>query len=509
MMNYKKLYLPNLNAQQELQNLQTAGALIKNKSSKWDLQESEFAEYFANSFFACYCVGEVLYVYNQATGIYEPIDKMDFNRVLVAYFNAVMPELSHQAKFSAIWRKLLIFAQSNKKPSPKPNFLAFKNRTIDLSNKKIIKHSPLHYATNAIPHDYVHDATCPIFDDALDTIFDCDDDVIATFWEMMGYLLYYGEHYPLQKIFIFYGAGSNGKSLILDIIRYMLGEDNYAGARLDEISGEFGASHFYGKMLNISPETELSAPANTALLKSITGGDSVLTNFKHKNAFTAKYYTKFIIAANTLFPMTDTSHGMFRRLHIFPFTQTFVEPPLKDADRVEGVLYSDPNLFEKIKPEISGIINKALKGLFRLRKNKWKLTPAKACADALQATTRAFNPFKSFIEDHIVVIPGHTEARPGLIDEFYNYQQHVQLGQTYRHYSREDVGKNLLQELQKLYPESQICVRKTNGIYVYDNIKYVPNKALVNDNHFISAIIAKPKKTKKADQAKASKKSAA
>ena len=35
----------------------------------------------------------------------------------------------------------------------------------------------MHYATNAIPHDYVHDATCPIFDDALDTIFADDEDL--------------------------------------------------------------------------------------------------------------------------------------------------------------------------------------------------------------------------------------------------------------------------------------------------------------------------------------------
>ncbi len=472
MIDYATQYLPNLSVQTERTNLLNRQILEIDKNNNEKLHESELAEYLTEVL-PCYCVGEKMFFYNQLNGSYERVSDRRFKRIVAAYLRSFVPKARHSTKLSIVLDKSLAFAPEKESATPNVRYIAFTNCTIDIINRKKCAHSPKHFATNVIPHPYVKDADCPIFKDALDTIFAHDAATISAFWEMMGYLFYYGNRYPLQKIFIFHGAGSNGKSLILDVIRYMLGGGNYASARLDEISTDFGASHFYGKMLNISPETELSAPANTALLKSITGGDSVTTNFKHESTFSAQHFTKFIISANNLFPMTDTSHGMFRRLQIFPFDQTFVEPPLNDADRIEGVLYSDADLLEKIKPEVSGIINNALKGLFRLQKNNWKMTQSTACALSLQTVIKAFNPFRAFIEAHLQVSSGDTALRPEVIEEFYNYQQEVQLGQAYRHYSREDVGKNILQELQKMYPKSQITVRKTGGVYIYDNVKLV------------------------------------
>jgi len=473
MIDFKNEFLPaKLDSAKEITALENRDVLAYTKKGNIRFSESRFAEYFTK-ILPCYWVNDSFFVYSQQKGVYEQRNQLALFRILAAYYDVVMPDLNHEVNFFDVWNKMKIFAPVKEDYTPNVQYIAFNNYTVDIINRKVKSHSAKHWATNYIPHDYIKNATCEIFDEALETIFNGDDELISVFWEMAGYMLYYGEDYPLQKIFIFLGAGSNGKSLVMDTLRYMLGKDNYASARLDEISSDFGASHFYGKMVNISPETELTAPANTALLKSITGGDSVSTTFKHKNSFSAQHFTKFVISTNQLFPMTDTSPGMFRRLQILPFNQTFVEPPLDESKRVEGILYSDKTLLSKIKPEISGIINKALDGLFRLMEQDWTLTHSSTCQTSLTTVVKAFNPFKAFIEDKIKISPKTKTFRKELIDAFYEYQEVVQLGQTYRKYTREEVGKNILQELQRMYPNAKVTCYKSSGDYVFDNVRLV------------------------------------
>ena len=229
LIDYAELYVPKLSKSKELRLLEEAAIIEKDKNENWKFYESEFSEYFAKNFF-CYCVGDSLYMYNQRLGVYEKLNSTSFGRVILAYLEIVAPKFKHRVKLNYIWEKVKYFADTKKDSMPNVNYIAFQNKTVDIISHKASSHSPNYYATNSIPHEYVKGADCPTFHAALDTIFCGDREVIDAFWEMAGYLLYYGNDYPLQKIFIFLGAGSNGKSLILDVLRYMLGKDNYASS---------------------------------------------------------------------------------------------------------------------------------------------------------------------------------------------------------------------------------------------------------------------------------------
>lgn len=376
---------PQLDYKKEYHHLLKKEILYKPKedSLMLNLNITNAANYLAE-LLSVYRVYDRLYFFNWKAGVFEPQSQLNTISILKKYFDAVDNSLWRHRYANELQFALSTSVRAKKPLVPIANFLAFQNGTLALDSLKLLPHSPTYGATNKIPHNYDEYALCPIFDDALATIFKHDDSVISCFWEMLGYFLHYGSSYPLQKFFIFLGDGSNGKSLLLKVIRYTLGTTNCSSARLEDISSsDFGASMFFGSMLNVSPEIESQKPISTGLLKAVTGGDDITINAKNKAPFSAKVYTKFLFATNNVFTISDNSFGIFRRMQVFPFTQTFHELP-PNGKRKPGVLYAEKDLFARIQPEVSGIINKALAGLQRLQENGWTMTKSLACADALQ-----------------------------------------------------------------------------------------------------------------------------
>ena len=457
-------FLPKIDYTQENARVIKRNGVYVDDKGKHFINATELAEYLKLRL-AVYTFHEIFYFYNYELGVYQRVSWDYAKRILRCYLRKTFPTERYLTVSNALFDEFRMAANVEDNNEPQAKYLVFSNCSLDLDDRTTIEHSPKHLARNYIPHDYDADATCPIFDKTLLEIFDNDKAVIENFWEMLGAILYYGTSYPLKKIFVFMGTGANGKSLLLDIIRYVVGADNYACSRLDEISGDFGASTFYEKMVNISPETELRAPANTALLKSITGGDPVLTNFKHQTPFTARHFTKFIIATNNWFAMTDSSDGIFDRLHIFPFNQRFVVSPTQD-ELNKGVHKADTELLEKIKPEVAGIINKALEAQFRLKDNGWKMTPSPTCDNANKMVQSAYDPFTAFCKKHIRFLRGSEVKRSDMISKFTEFQIEAQIGNTYSSFSKTVIAKNLLHKLQELYPKSGIAYVKSGEFYV-------------------------------------------
>ncbi len=465
-----KNYLPPVDYDVESYYITQKNGITQNEKGKYIINPVELTDFLSNRFH-CYTFHEMFYFYNYELGIYQKISWAHVKRIIRCYLRTVFPHVPYLTVSNALFDEFKLAIDVEDDNEPDARYLVFSNCTYDLAQRKKLEHSPKYKARNYIPHNYTEKSDCPIFDNALCTIFKNDTTVIENFWEMLGGILYFGTDYPLKKIFVFMGTGSNGKSLLLDVIRQIVGKDNYSCSRLDEISSDFGSSTFYEKMVNLSPETELRTPANTALLKSITGGDPVVTHFKHQTPFTARHFTKFIIATNNWFPMTDSSDGIFDRLHIFHFTQRFAVSPTQE-ELTNGVLKADTALLSKIEPEIPSIINKALTAQFRLKDNKWAMTSSPTCQNTNRMIQAAYDPFTAFCKKHIRVVPGSRVKRSEMAQAFYEFQLKVQLGNTYTVLSKQVVLKELLHKLNQLYPNAGIIYHKISDYYVL-NIELV------------------------------------
>jgi P4 family phage/plasmid primase-like protien len=140
--------------------------------------------------------------------------------------------------------------------------------------------------------------------------------------EIIGYCFY--RKMPFQNFFMLVGKGANGKSVFLNILRAMLGEENYATLSLQIISeGGFELSFLYGKSANIVGDLPKKAFQDVGHIKELTGGDTITAKQKFKNPMKFKSYAKLISACNEVPETPDMTDGFFRRAMLINFPYCF------------------------------------------------------------------------------------------------------------------------------------------------------------------------------------------
>ncbi len=292
-------------------------------------------------------------------------------------------------------------------------YINVKNGLLHLPTMQLVEHSPSVLTLVQLPINYNPNAQCPQFIQFLLDIFEGDQERVDLIQELMGYCLTVDTQ--LQKFFIFYGNGSNGKSLLADIIREVCGHDNCSSSTLTQLGERFGVQTIFKKRVNISSEHESKAALNTQQLKLITGEDSILIEEKYRNPFSIKPYVKLIILLNNHMHVTDKSHGFFRRCVVIPFNKRYVD---SHETRSSNESYKDKNLKAKLLSEIEGIFTWTLKGYQRLIQNGYNLSESNACNEALRDFYRQINPIKVFIDERLIKSPSEKTLKNDVINDF-------------------------------------------------------------------------------------------
>lgn len=280
-------------------------------------------------------------------------------------------------------------------------FLQFNNGILDFHelSVKFKKASPDYFCHFRILYNYDKNAKCPKFIAFLNDIFENDKERIDLMQEIMGASLYYCK--CMQKLVVFLGDGSNGKSVLANVIKNMLGVNNVSSIAFDQLSGNrFAKQNLDKKLLNISSETNPEKIYSTADFKALTGGDSVEVEKKFQNSYTTEIYAKYILLANEMIYTADHSDGFYRRLIIIPFNQKY-EPLVPDEEKIEGKKYQDIYLEDDLKTELPGIFNFALEGHCRLVNNDYNFTESKACAKELEHYKNEYNIVETFMNETI------------------------------------------------------------------------------------------------------------
>lgn len=158
-----------------------------------------------------------------------------------------------------------------------------------------------------------------------------------------------------QIMLMFVGSGSNGKSQLLEALRFVLKEVTVTAP--PELFGErqSGAPSPEVAMLQsarivLTSETDARMTLAAALVKRMTGDEEMTARELYGKLFS--FSPKFlpILATNWRPRVNDSSHGMWRRLVVVPFEQTFSGAKI------------DSQLQEKLIREADGILAWLLEG---------------------------------------------------------------------------------------------------------------------------------------------------
>jgi len=242
-----------------------------------------------------------------------------------------------------------------------------KNITFNLLTGKEGKHSSNYLSRTQVPLYYDPAATCPRFDKFLATSLEGDEKKIRTVWEMMA-SCFIKDSTLLEKAFLNYGIGSNGKSVLFGIIIAMLGLRNVTGKTIQTLEkNRFALSGLEGKLANICSEIGQKGIEKTELIKNIISGDMLEGEKKGLDAYSFIPYATLIFSANEIPEVADGSDGFARKFELIPWEKQFYG---SYRDYSVKTIKNTPS-------ELSGIFNKLIpiaRELLQTQKLKYEST---------------------------------------------------------------------------------------------------------------------------------------
>jgi putative DNA primase/helicase len=177
---------------------------------------------------------------------------------------------------------MLAFARSELPVGPDdlnahPTLLNCRNGTLDLETGELRPHRREDYLTTLCDRDYRPDAPRPTFDRFLETILPSAE--LRRFVQQLFGLGLVGKVHE-HILPIFYGAGRNGKTTLIEAVCATLGTD-YADAippellliRKGDSNHPTEIADLFGKRILSAAETKDGRWLNSAAVKRLTGGD--------------------------------------------------------------------------------------------------------------------------------------------------------------------------------------------------------------------------------------------
>lgn len=359
---------------------------------------NKFAHYISYNY-NLICVGEKTYfLYHK--GVYIPIAYQRLTsmmyKTLYSYSNIWSASLEENYA-----RALERVSYYSGKMNNYKHLINLKNCMFNINTFTAIEHDERYYSTIQLAAAYDENADCKEFLKFMDSVFAGDKELISVVQEMIGYCL--TSDTQAQCFFILYGSGANGKSVLCNIIKRLVGKNNYSAIPISDLGHSFSRAELQNKVLNISAENEApnGKPYNSQYIKSISSGDEIKAEFKGKDVFSFSPFCKLLFAVNTLPNFNDKTYGFLRRIKIIPFKQCF---SVSDGT-------ADIHLEEKLTEELSGIFNWAVEGLKRLRNNDYKFSPCKAMDEELKKYNELINPYVAFWDECIIYTPNNEEEK--------------------------------------------------------------------------------------------------
>lgn len=283
--------------------------------------------------------------------------------------------------------RTLISVNFDRKP-----VLTFLNGTLELETGVFRKSYPEDYCSIQMQYSYDINAECEKWKQF---ILDITDDPIRE--EMLqyiaGYVLFPDCRH--QKIFALIGDGGNGKSVYLEVLQKLYGDDNCSNVDPLGMMEDFKCIHIKDSLLNVSSEIDADFSKAEKVLKKVSAGEECMACYKGMTH--VKFYPrcKLVYACNEI-PRASVVKGMDRRLLFVEFPCRFVDTPNKKNPLEKR---RDLNIIPKLLKELPGIFNWAYEGYKGLLQQGY-FTETMEQDEIMQRFKELSNPVLAFVEDY-------------------------------------------------------------------------------------------------------------
>lgn len=235
-----------------------------------------------------------------------------------------------------------------------PFRLTIANGDLDLETGELDPHDPDRLSTKLADVRRDPTATAPQFERFLTQIIP-DPEVRAYLQRFAGYCL--TGSVSEQMLGIWHGAGANGKSTLINVLRALLG-DYAAIAKRELLVASNNEQHptalvdLFGARLATCVELREGAALDEARVKALTGGDTIAARRMRENWWHFEPTHKLVVATNHRPTIRADDPATWRRVHLVPF-EVVITPDQIDRTLGDRIIAN----------ELPGVLNWALRGL--------------------------------------------------------------------------------------------------------------------------------------------------
>jgi putative DNA primase/helicase len=273
--------------------------------------------------------------------------------------------------------------------------LNVQNGTVNLRTGELQPHRREEMLTQISSVAYNPQATCPRWDLFLSQVLVTrdrkpDQNLIDFVHRAVGYSLT-GD--PCEDaVFFLHGAGQNGKSTMLKVLKNVIGD--YACAAKTETftktkddGPKYDFACLYKKRFVVAMEVASNKRLAESVVKGASGGDSIVADRKYKDAIEFEPEFSLWFGVNHIPKVDDTDEGIWRRIRLIPFYASFKA----------GTDERDEHLVDLLAAEHEGILAWAVRGCAAYL--SVGLGHATAVDDATASLRAEMDTFQAFIDD--------------------------------------------------------------------------------------------------------------
>jgi len=294
-----------------------------------------------------------------------------------------------------------------------PDVINCINGIIDLKTGTLTKHSPDQLVMKRAEAEYDERATCPRWQAFLRQVFQGDEELVAYMQRAFGYSI--TGHTNEHCLFIAYGLGSNGKTTLFETVLAILGDygrvtefSTFLNTDKSDARKQEAVGRLRGTRLAIASETESTKSWKEAIVKKLTGGDTLTGAKLFGSSYEFQPTHTLWFQANHLPGVKDASHGFWRRVRVIPFRAKF-----------EGAEI-DTGLRARLLEERDGIFAWLVQGAQQYYASGLGKMP-KACEEATAEYRTSNDVLGRFIADRLEPMLGATIGVQATYDQYLSW----------------------------------------------------------------------------------------
>jgi len=238
--------------------------------------------------------------------------------------------------------------------------MCFKNGVVDFKNKIFRDGYPQDYITKTTGINYmIYDTNNLDIKKISDEIKDFMDKLFPNtklnkyMWDHLSSCLI-GTN-KNQTFNIYHGNGSNGKSILADLMSATLGD--YKGTvpitlvteKRNQIGGTSSeVMQLKGVRYAVMQEPSKGVKLNEGVMKELTGGDPIQGRSLYSESETFEPQFKLVVCTNSLFDIESNDGGTWRRIRKVDFISKFIDEGQEVSEKSQYVFTKDKSLKEKL-----------------------------------------------------------------------------------------------------------------------------------------------------------------